>query len=208
MVNTPEDEVRTRRLVPLARKMFGDKTTIYADANGSYTAREGIEIGRLLEDHGVAIFEEPCNFEDEDGLRAVNRALTTLKLAGGEQDTSLYKFQRLAQTSVYDLLQPDLYYNGGLLRALQVAKIAEAAGKTIAPHTPKADPLIAPFWQFAALAPNLYGLQEFVLNPGEKSPTWFTPNIRVTGGVMRIPTTPGLGIGYDEGIWKTAERVV
>ena len=208
MVNTPEDEARTRRLVPLARKMFGDKTTIYADANGSYTAREGIEIGRLLEDHGVAIFEEPCNFEDENGLRAVNQALTKLKLAGGEQDTSLYKFQRLAQTGVYDLLQPDLYYNGGLLRALQVAKIAEVAGKTIAPHTPKADPLIAPFWQFAALAPNLYGLQEFVLNPGEKSPTWFTPNIRVTGGVMRIPTTPGLGIAYDESIWKTAEKIV
>jgi L-alanine-DL-glutamate epimerase-like enolase superfamily enzyme len=208
MRNTPDDEARTRRLVPLARKMFGDAVTIYADANGSYTAREGIEIGRLLEDHGVAIFEEPCNFEDEDGLRTVNQALTKLKLAGGEQDTSLYKFQRLAQTGVYDLLQPDLYYNGGLLRALQVAKIAEAAGKTIAPHTPKADPLIAPFWQFAALAPNLYGLQEFVLDHGEATGAWYSPVVRVKGGVMQIPATPGLGIGYDEGIWKMAERVV
>lgn len=208
MRNTPADDARTRRLVPLARKTFGDAITIYADANGSYTAREGIEIGRLLEDHGVAIFEEPCPFEDEDGLRAVNQALTRLKLAGGEQDTSLYTFQRLAQTGVYDLLQPDLYYNGGLLRALQVAKIAEAAGKTIAPHTPKADPLVAPFWQFAALAPNLYGLQEFVYTPGETPPTWFTPTIRVADGVMPIPATPGLGIAYDEGIWKSAERVV
>lgn len=208
MRNTPDDEARTRRLVPLARKMFGDTVTIYADANGSYTAKEGIEIGRLLEDHGVAIFEEPCNFEDEDGLRAVNQALTKVKLAGGEQDTSLYKFQRLVQTGVYDLLQPDLYYNGGLLRALQVAKIAETAGKTIAPHTPKADPLIAPFWQFAALVPNLYGLQEFVFDSGEKAPSWFTPAIRVTGGVMQIPATPGLGIDYDAGIWKSAEKIV
>lgn len=208
MRNTPADDARTRRLVPLARKMFGDAVTIYADANGSYTAREGIEIGRLLEDHGVAIFEEPCNFEDEDGLRAVNQALTKLKLAGGEQDTSLYKFQRLAQTGVYDVLQPDLYYNGGLLRALQVAKIAEATGKTIAPHTPKADPLIAPFWQFAALVPNLYGLQEFVLDHGEATGSWYTPAVRVAGGAMKIPATPGLGIEYDERIWKSAERVV
>jgi len=208
MRNTPADDARTRRLVPLARKTFGDGVTIYADANGSYTAREGIEIGRLLEDHGVAIFEEPCPFEDEDGLRAVNQALQKLKLAGGEQDTSLYTFQRLAQTGVYDLLQPDLYYNGGLLRALQVAKIAEASGKTIAPHTPKADPLIAPFWHFAALAPNLFGLQEFVYNPGETTPTWFTPAIRVSNGVMKMPAAPGLGIDYDEGIWKSAERVV
>ncbi|MCY7352545.1 MAG: mandelate racemase/muconate lactonizing enzyme family protein [Cytophagaceae bacterium] len=208
MRNTPDDDARTRRLVPLARKMFGDAITIYADANGSYTAKEGVEIGRLLEDHGVAIFEEPCNFEDEDGLRIVNQALTKLKLAGGEQDTSLYKFQRLAQTGVYDVLQPDLFYNGGLARALQVAKIAEAQGKTIAPHTPKADPLIAPFWHFAAVVPNLYGLQEFVLDPGEATGTWFTPAIRVQNGRMTIPQTPGLGIAYDESIWKSAEKIV
>lgn len=208
MVNTPENAAQTRRFLPVLRKRLGDGVTIYADANGSYTPKEGIEAGRLLEDHGVAIFEEPCNFEDEDGTRAVNRALTKLKLAGGEQDTSLYKFQRLAQTSAYDVLQPDVYYNGGLLRTLQVAKIAEAAGKTVAPHTPKADPLIAPFWQVAALVPNLYGLQEFVYNPGEKNPAWFTPNVRVANGVMSIPTTPGLGIEYDAGIWKSAERVV
>lgn len=208
MVNTPENKAQTRRYLPILRKRLGDGITIYADANGSYTASEGIEVGRLLEDHGVAIFEEPCNFEDEEGTKAVNQALTKLKLAGGEQDTSLYKFRRLAQQGVYDVLQPDLYYNGGILRALQVAKIAEAFGKLFAPHTPKADPLIAPFWQVAALAPNLFGLQEFVYNPGEKTPAWFTPNIRVTNGVMAIPATPGLGIDYDDTIWKSAERVV
>ena len=207
MRNTPEDEAQTRKLVPMARKLLGDTITIYADANGSYTAKEGVEISRLLDDYGVAIFEEPCNFEDEDGLRTVNRALNRVKLAGGEQDTSLYKFQRLAQTGVYDILQPDLYYNGGLMRALQVALIAQASGKVIAPHSPKADPLIAPFWHFAALAPNLHGLQEFVLDHGEAKGSWFTPNIQVKNGIMTIPDTPGLGIGYDEGIWAKAEKI-
>ncbi|MBC7891461.1 MAG: mandelate racemase/muconate lactonizing enzyme family protein [Sphingobacteriaceae bacterium] len=207
MVNTPENAAQTQRYLPAMRKSLGNGITIYADANGSYTPPEGIEAGRLLEDHGVAIFEEPCNFEDEEGTKQVNQALTKLKLAGGEQDTSLYKFQRLAKQEVYDILQPDLYYNGGILRALQVAKIAEATGKFFAPHTPKADPLIAPFWHAAALAPNLFGLQEFVYNPEEKTPSWFTPNIRVTNGVMAIPATPGLGITYDDTIWKSAERV-
>ena len=96
MQNTPEDERRTKAFVPLVRKKLGDKITIYADANGSYTPEEGIRIGRMLEDNGVAIFEEPCNFEDEEGIRRVNKALTKLVLAGGEQDTSLYRFERLA----------------------------------------------------------------------------------------------------------------
>ncbi|WP_266368864.1 mandelate racemase/muconate lactonizing enzyme family protein [Tellurirhabdus rosea] len=208
MQNTDEDDRRTRQFVPLVRKKLGDRVTIYADGNGSFTPEQGIRTGRFLEEYGVAIFEEPCPFEDEEGMRQVNQALTKIVLAGGEQDSSLYRFQRLAQTGVYDLLQPDLYYNGGILRTLQVSAIVGQLGKTIAPHTPKADPLIGPFWQVAALVPNLYGLQEFVYNPGEKPASWYTPALRVQQGRMAIPETPGLGIQYDEGIWKGAERVV
>ncbi len=89
-----------------------------------------------------------------------------------------------------------------------MAEIVRQHGKHIAPHTPKADPLIGPFWQVAALTPNLYSLQEFAYNPGEKPATCYTPHIRVQNGAMQIPVTPGLGIQYDEGIWKGAERVV
>ena len=208
MSNTAEDVAQTRRYVPIVRKKLGDKITIYADANGSYTPEEGIEAGHFLADHGVEIFEEPCNFEDEDGMRKVNDQLTGIMLAGGEQDTSVYRFVRLAKTNVYDILQPDLYYNGGILRTLQVAAIAKRFGdKGMAPHTPKADPLIAPFWQVAALIPNLYGLQEFVYTPGQKAPSWHS-EIKVVNGRMTIPERNGLGIEYDEGIWKGAEKII
>ena len=208
MVNTPENDAQTRKLVPTVRKKLGDGITIYADANGSYSPKEGIEIGRLLEDYGVEIFEEPCNFEDEDSIREVNKALTKVKLAGGEQDTSAYRFQRLAKTDVYDILQPDLYYNGGILRALQVSEIARVyGGKGFAPHSPKADPLIGPFWQVAALAGNLYGLQELVYNIGEKSPSWHS-EVPVKDGRVTISKLPGLGIEYDDGIWEKAEKII
>ena len=208
MSNTPADVAQTRRYVPIVRKKLGDKITIYADANGSYTPEEGIEAGHFLADHGVEIFEEPCNFEDEDGMRKVNNQLKGLSLAGGEQDTSVYRFVRLAKTNVYDILQPDLYYNGGILRTLQVAAIAKRFGdKGLAPHTPKADPLIAPFWQVAALIPNLFGLQEFVYTPGQQAPSWHC-EIRVVNGRMSIPEKNGLGIDYDEGIWKNAEKII
>lgn len=208
MVNTPEDSAQTKRYIPILRKKLGDEITIYADANGSYTPEEGIEAGRMLEDYGIEIFEEPCNFEDEDGMRKVNEALAKLKLAGGEQDSSVFRFRRLAETNVYDILQPDLYYNGGILRTLQVSEIARLYGsKAVAPHTPKADPLIAPFWHVAALIPNLYGLQEFVYTPGQKPPSWHTA-ITTKNGRVSIPSSNGLGIEYDDDIWKSAVKVV
>ncbi len=207
MVNTAENAAQTRRYIPALRKGLGDDITIYADANGSYTVTEGIEAGRLLEDHGVAIFEEPCNFEDEEGMRQVTKALKKIVLAGGEQDSSVFRFCRLAQTKVYDLLQPDLYYNGGILRTLQVSLIASQYGlKGIAPHTPKADPLIAPFWQVAALVPNLYGLQEFVYDVKAIRPNWCT-KVEAKNGQVEIPVRPGLGIEYDGAVLEKAQRV-
>lgn len=208
MVNTPENAAQTKRYVPALRQGLGDDISIYADANGSYNVKEGIEAGRLLEDHGIAIFEEPCNFEDEEGMRQINKALKKVVLAGGEQDSSLFRFRRLAQNKVYDLLQPDLYYNGGIMRALQVSAIASHyAMKGIAPHTPKADPLIAPFWQVAALAPNLFGLQEFVYDAQSVKPTWHT-KIEAKDGLVEIPSGPGLGVDYDLGILKNAVRIL
>ncbi len=208
MQNTAENAAQTKRYIPILRKRLGDAITIYADANGSFTPEEGIETGKLLQDYGVEIFEEPCNFEDEEGTLKVSRALKKIKLAGGEQDTSVYRFRRLAQNSVYDILQPDLYYNGGILRTLQVSLLANQYGKKgVAPHTPKADPLIAPFWQVAALIPNLYGLQEFVYNPGSQIPSWHS-SIEVKSGMMSIPNRAGLGVEYDPEIWKSAENII
>ncbi len=207
MQNTIENKAQTQKFIPTLRKILGDKISIYADANGSFTPKEGIETGKLLEDYGVEIFEEPCNFEDEDGMRLVTKALKKIKMAGGEQDSSVYSFERLAKTNVYDILQPDVYYNGGILRTLQVAEIAKRHKKYIAPHTPKADPLIAPFWQVATHIDNLYGLQECVYNTNEPPQNWYTPAIKIVGGNIQIPTKEGLGIEYDIGIFKSAEKI-
>jgi L-alanine-DL-glutamate epimerase-like enolase superfamily enzyme len=141
-------------------------------------------------------------------MRKVNAALSKLKLAGGEQDTSLYRFRRLAETEVYDILQPDVYYHGGIVRTLHVSAIAAQFGnRGMAPHTPKADPLIAPFWQVAALIPNLEGLQEFVYNPGVAEASWHS-EVKVENGKVAISAHAGLGIDYDQAIWKVAEKII
>lgn len=206
MHNTPEAEARTQALVPLLRKTLGNDITIYADANGSYTPKEGIRIARLLEDYGVDVLEEPCPWEDYNGNRLVNRSLRRMKLAGGEQDTSFYRFQDMVETGVYSILQPDLYYNGGIVRALKVARLAEQHGKHFAPHSPKADPMHAPFLQLMAVAPAVYGFQEYPANPPKQQPAWYAPHFLLKKGVLEIPQEPGLGVAYDEDIFKNVER--
>jgi L-alanine-DL-glutamate epimerase-like enolase superfamily enzyme len=186
---------RTKRLIPLLRRAVGDAVTIYADANGSYDVAEGIRIGRLLEDHGVAIYEEPCPWQEYENTRRVTDALR-ITIAGGEQDSSLPQWEWMIRNRVVDLVQPDMYYNGGLIRALQVARMAAAAGMRVAPHAPTAGIAAGPFLHFASVVPNLGGFQEYRAE---------APEFR--DGHVPVPTGPGLGDGRDVAFWSRAEVV-
>lgn len=202
-----ESRKRTVKLVPHIRKALGDDITIYADGNSSFDVANGIEVGKMLQDNGVTVFEEPCPWEDVESTQKVTKALK-IKVAGGEQDTSLYRWNFIAKNSVYDLLQPDVFYNGGITRLIEVASIANRYGKQIAPHSPKADSLAAPFMQAVAVLPNLYGYQEYPSSAvGKKLPDWFQPHIVIKNGSMGIPTGPGLGISFDPDFWKKADIV-
>ncbi|MBI3209484.1 MAG: hypothetical protein HYZ37_11370, partial [Candidatus Solibacter usitatus] len=87
---------RTRTMVELARKRMGDSTILYADANGTYDAKRGVEVGRMLQGLGFGFFEEPCPCEEVSETKQVADALE-MKIAGGEQDSSLWKFQDMIQ---------------------------------------------------------------------------------------------------------------
>ncbi len=200
-------KIRTEKLVPYIRKKLGDHITIYADGNGSFDVKSGIEVGKLLTDFGIKIFEEPCPWEDVESNQQVAKALKII-VAGGEQDSSLPRWKFISKNNVYKLLQPDLYYNGGMIRTIQVAEMAAEFNKNIAPHSPKADPLTAAMLQAVSVVPNMYGYQEYPLDAvGKRFPGWYVPHFKVEQGKIMVPPGTGLGISYDETIFKQAVEI-
>jgi L-alanine-DL-glutamate epimerase-like enolase superfamily enzyme len=198
---------RTERLVPLAREAFGDDVAIYVDANGSYDAAHAIEVGRMLEAHGVGFFEEPCPWEEYEETKRVADALD-MTVAGGEQDSSLPRFKWMIDNGVVDLVQPDLAYNGGFIRCLRVANMAQAGGMRVTPHCPKADPNTAYMLHFAAVVPNLGPHQEYRGMPREGGGQWWlAPSFDAREGTVPVPDGPGLGVEYDPALWREAEEI-
>jgi L-alanine-DL-glutamate epimerase-like enolase superfamily enzyme len=130
---------RTPRLIELARTALGDHVTIHADANGSYGVKRAIEVGGMLEDHGVYLFEEPCAWEGFEATKAVADALERVLVAGGEQDASLEKFRWMIANRGVDVVQPDVVSNGGFVRTLRVARLTAAAGMDVSYHSARAD---------------------------------------------------------------------
>lgn len=196
---------RTEALVRLARRTFGEGVAVYADANGSYDAARAVEIGRFLEDQGVALFEEPCPWEQYEQTRQVAEALT-MAVSGGEQDSSLPRFGEMIERRVVDVLQPDVQYCGGLIRACRIAAMAEGAGIGITPHSPKADPTAAYMLHLVARTPNVGAFHEYRAD-GAGAASWFSPSLEARNGCVTVPTGPGLGIDYDEAFLAQAQPV-
>jgi L-alanine-DL-glutamate epimerase-like enolase superfamily enzyme len=186
---------RTEGMIRLVRKTLGDKVTIYADANGSYDATKAIEIGKMLQDHGINMFEEPCPFDWLEETKQVADALA-IPIAGGEQETSLRRFRWMIHNDAVQVVQPDLHYNGGFIRATRVARMAAKAGMRIVPHMSGEGTGSIDVLQFASFTPNMGLFQEYKGNI-EQTGQWYDPPLRLKDGAINVPAGPGLGIVAD-----------
>ena len=198
---------RTETVLTLARKSFGPGIKLYADANGSYDVRRAIEIGRLLESLDYRFFEEPCPWEQIEWTKAVATALK-IPIAFGEQNSSLAEFQRMIDMRAFKIVQPDLNYNGGIVKAARVARMAAKAGMTIVNHNTETGAAGTKIMHFAAATPNFGPDIEWARRVTPKPVSWQSPNFDAANGAVALPAGPGFGIDYDDGYLKKAQRVL
>jgi L-alanine-DL-glutamate epimerase-like enolase superfamily enzyme len=196
---------RTEKLIALTRKAFGDGMTLYGDANSSYGATEAIRIGRLLEAHRFGFYEEPCEFDDLWATKQVADALT-IPVAGGEQEFSLHRFRWMIAQRGVDIVQPDLHYGGGFIRATKVARMAAAAGLNLVPHMSGGGLGYLDVVQFAAFTPNMGPFQEFKGN-ATIPVACATSSLQCENGTVRCPTGPGFGVSIDPAFVRQAQVV-
>jgi L-alanine-DL-glutamate epimerase-like enolase superfamily enzyme len=197
---------RTEKMLELARKRLGDGITLYADANGSYDSKKGIEVGKLLESLKFAFYEEPCPFEETGETKRVADALQ-IPIAFGECDTSLWKFHHMIETRALDILQPDLNYNGGFIRCLKVARMARKRGLPITPHNTQTGASAVNIAAFASAVPNTGPFMEYPWRAPVKRDPSYSPNFEIIDGKIKVPAGPGLGLEYDPAWLKKLERV-
>jgi L-alanine-DL-glutamate epimerase-like enolase superfamily enzyme len=194
---------RSERLIPLVRKSFGDAIDIHGDANSSYDPPHAIKIGRILEDVGAVYFEEPCEFDDLEGTKAVADALT-IPVAGGEQEFSEHRFRWMIAHRGVDIVQPDLHYYGGMIRSVRVARMAALAKMPTTVHISGGFGFVY-MLHFASCVPDVGRYQEYKL--GREKYDWFDPPISVKDGKMSVPQGPGVGIRDVAAVLKGAVEV-
>ena len=204
-----EDDASMRRdhaLIPLTRKTFGDGMTIYADANGSYDVPTAVRIGRLMQDHRLAFLEEPVPFDYYDETKDVADQLP-LPVAGGEQESSLRRFRWMIEHKGVDVVQPDLFYFGGFIRSIRVARMAAAAGIPCTPHMSDGGLGYLYVAHYASCVPNAGPFQEYKGRDDSLPVSSDTSPLRCVNGMLKVPTGPGLGVTIDPAFVAKAQTL-
>ncbi|MFL5135508.1 MAG: mandelate racemase/muconate lactonizing enzyme family protein [Microvirga sp.] len=188
---------RTEAIVPKMRKALGDEVELLVDANSGFSPQRAIEVGRQLEDNGVAHFEEPCLYWELEQTKEVREALS-IDVAGGEQDCMIPTWRQMIDIRAVDIIQPDVCYLGGLTRTLQVAALGAGAGLPCTPHSANlsmvtlftmhllgAIPNAGKYLELSIEGPDYYPWQEGLFR---RSP------YDVDDGAVIIPSEPGWGV--------------
>jgi L-alanine-DL-glutamate epimerase-like enolase superfamily enzyme len=120
--------------VGLTRATVGNDVEVYVDANGGYSRKQAIRMGREMVDrHGVSWFEEPVSSDDLIGLRQV-RDQCGADVAAGEYGYTPAYFAQMLDSCAVDCLQADATRCGGYTGWLLAAHLAESHQMQISAH--------------------------------------------------------------------------
>src|SRR5436190_7472770 len=210
-----EDPGRDLELVAAARQALGPERDLMVDPGWYGAGWKGPWKPRTLEDNvrlcqslgpyrvrWIEDFIHPELFDDYAAVRKASPA----PLAAGEQLGTIWDFERLIRGGCVDVVQPDLTRCGGLTVAMQVARLADAAGIDLVPHSWLTDLLTA----YSLHLIGTLNRQQFVeFNVAQSALTRGVCCSALSlnaDGTVSIPQGVGLGVEVDEG-FIAAHRV-
>jgi len=179
--------------VKAARDAIGPGVRLALDANNAYpSVAEAIRAARAFEPYDVWWFEEPLAPDNIPGHAELAAAIS-IPVATGEIHASRWDFRDLIANRAARILQPDAGVLGGVSEWMKVAHTAASFDLPVAPHW-HADLHIHLVGAVAnALTVEYFFLEEDIYNFERILAERIVPS----GGRLRIPDRPGLGLVLD-----------
>ena len=199
---------RTAAVIPAVARALGDGIDKLVDGNSCYSPARAIDVGRMLEDHGIVHFEEPCPYWHPDQTAEVRAALA-IDVAGGEQDCEFSSWQLMFGLHAVDIAQPDVMYLGGITRTLEVCRMAAAHGLPVTPHAANLSLVTMCTMHLLKALPNAGKYLELSIEGLDYYPwqdgLFLGDPYRVDNGCVTVPDAPGWGIEIDPAWLERAE---
>ena len=185
-----------------------DDESLGGDGNGE-TGGVQERFFRIVSDQ-VSVAKDKLTLETSFGSDLGADSLDLVELVMEvEEEFGIHAFRWLIANDAFDIIQPDQFYFGGLIRSMQVTRMAEAGGKTIVPHLSAGGLGYLYLLHYVSVCPNAGEYHEFKLFATRDANGTTVPIESKTepfvsvDGVIKVPTGSGLGVRIDPDYIKT-----
>ena len=177
-------------MVETLRDELGDGYDIMLDCWQAMDVNYVLKLAGAIEDCEPRWLEEVAMPDRIDSYRKI-RERTNIPISGAEHEYTRWGFKRFIDAEALDILQPDIYWAGGISETLKIMALATAADLITIPHghsSPSGihvsvtqSPIHTPYQEFLIKWNRIH--QHFLADP-------ITPE----NGHIAIPTGPGIGM--------------
>jgi L-rhamnonate dehydratase len=179
----------------------GDGGTILIDAGLGYgsDAKTANRVAEQLDELGVFWLEEPFEPDEYEAYAELADAVE-IRIAAGEQDTTLWGFRELIERGHVDVVQPDVTRCGGITELLRIADFARTRDVETVPHAWKSGIIKAASLHVNAVLPDAL-FQEYCVADTPINNSLTKERLPIDAeGFVAVPTGPGLGVELDHDI--------
>ncbi|MEU9460698.1 MULTISPECIES: mandelate racemase/muconate lactonizing enzyme family protein [unclassified Streptomyces] len=188
------------RIVAAAREAVGTEAALMVDAGASDSAwsqgyKWALRTARMLDEYGVAWFEEPLPPDALEDYAQLRRH-APVAISGGEVLTRRQAFHPWIEAGALDIVQPDVTKVGGISELRRIGWTAHDHGVKLVPHGWNTAIGLAADLQIASALPDT-DLVEYVTGSPYIDDITARPWQLDEDGMLNIPEEPGLGIEVD-----------
>jgi len=185
---------RNVELVQALREAVGPGVDVMLDCWMSWDVPYGVAMAERLEEFRPRWLEEPV-LPDKIESCAELRSKISIPVATGEHEYTRWGLKQLMDAGAADVLQPDIYWAGGIS---EVAKICNIASTYDLPVIPHGHSVPATAHLIASQPANVCPLLEYLIKWNEVHQFFFKNPVKPQGGVLTLPEGPGMGVEIDE----------
>ena len=185
---------RNLELAETLRNAVGPDVDIMLDAWSSWDVPYSIKMSQRLAEYDIRWLEEPVMADKLDSYIEIQRS-SAIPISGGEHEYTRWGFRPIVENKAMDILQPDIFWCGGISEMLKICAMASAFDLPVIPHGHSSH---ATAHLIASQSPVTCPIQEFLIKWNSVHQFFLKDQLIPENGIIKVPQGPGLGLAIDE----------
>ena len=190
----PEGLRKNVQLVKTLREELGEDVDIMLDCWQSMDVNYVVKLTKQIEEYSPRWIEEVVMPDKIESYKKIKEA-TNIPISGGEHHYTRWGLNEFMKIGALDIIQPDIYWAGGLSEVLKIASLATTYDIITIPHGHSSNVGI----HFSVSQPPIYTpYQEYLIKWNVIHQHFLKTPVKPLNGFINLPKEIGLGMELDE----------